>query len=133
MKRFADVYKRNNNSGLSFNQIITKAFRRAETLSAEIIDAIEHKQFEQRCMKSEEVINLMVELHAVFTPNEPKTLDLAMQKYCLGNINLLSKINLKNDKDLAVTLKQSFLEVGNMWEDNRNSSENTDTPYQGSV
>jgi flagellin-specific chaperone FliS len=133
MKRFADAYKRNNNSGIGFNQIVAKAFRQAETLSSEIVDAIEHKQFEQRCIKSEEVIRLMVELHAIFSTEEPKGIDRAMQKYCLGNINLLSKINLKNDKDLAITLKQSFLEVGNMWEDNRNSSENTDTPYQGNV
>lgn len=119
MKRFTDMYKRNNSSGLSFNQIIAKAFRKAETLSTEIIDAIEHKNFEQRYLNSEEIIRLMVELHATFSPETPEGIDLAMQKYCLGNINLLTKINLKNDKDLAITLKQSFLEVGNMWEDYR--------------
>ena len=128
MKQFTDMYKRNNSSGLSFTQIIAKAFRKAEKLSIEIIDAIEHKHFEQRYIKSEEVIRLMVELHSTFSPKTPEGIDRAMQKYCLGNINLLSKINLKNDKDLAITLKQSFLEVGNMWEDYRTPSESNNIP-----
>ena len=128
MKRFIDIYKRNNRSGLSFTQIIAKAFRKAETLSTEIIDAIEHKHFEQRYLKSEEIINLMVELHSTFSPETPEGIDIAMRKYCLGNINLLTKINLKNDKDLAITLKQSFLEVGNMWEDYRTPTEPNNTP-----
>lgn len=122
MKRFTDTYKRNNSSGLSFTQIIAKAFRKAEKLSLEIIDAIEHKDFEQRYLKSEEIIRLMVELHSTFSSEPAEGIDLAMRKYCLGNINLLTKINLKNDKDLAVTLKQSFLEVGNMWEDYQSPS-----------
>lgn len=116
MKRFTDMYKKNNSSGLSFTAIIAKAFRKAETLSIEMIDAIEYKQFEQRYLVSEEIMRLMIEIHDTFSPEVSEGIDLAMQKYCKGNINLLSKINLKNDKDLAITLKQSFLEVGNMWE-----------------
>lgn len=116
MKRFTDMYKKNNSSGLSFNTIITKAFRKAETLSAEMIEAIEYKQFEQRYQVSEEIMRLMVELHDTFSPQVPEGIDISMQKYCKGNINLITKINLKNDKDLAVTLKKSFIEVGNMWE-----------------
>ncbi|QOL19868.1 hypothetical protein [Candidatus Bodocaedibacter vickermanii] len=127
MKRFTDMYKRNNSSGLSFTQIIAKAFRKAETLSTEIIDAIEHKNFEQRYLNSEEIIRLMVELHATFSSDPPEGIDRAMQKYCLGNINLITKINLKNDKDLAITLKQSFFEVSNMWEDYRAPSESNAT------
>jgi len=127
MKRFTDMYKRNNSSGLSFTQIIAKAFRKAETLSTEIIDAIEHKNFEQRYLNSEEIIRLMVELHATFSSETPEGIDRAMQKYCLGNINLITKINLKNDKDLAITLKQSFFEVSNMWEDYRAPSESNAT------
>jgi hypothetical protein len=116
MKRYTDMYKKNNTSGLSFNTIITKAFRKAEALSTEMIEAIEYKKFEQRYLLSEEIMRLMLELHATFSPPVPEGIDISMQNYCKGNINLLTKINLKNDKDLAVTLKQSFLEVGNMWE-----------------
>lgn len=128
MKRFTDAYKRNNNSGLSFTQIIAKAFRKAEKLSTEIINAIEHKHFEERYLKSEELIRLMVELHSTFSTEPIEGIDLAMQNYCMSNINILTKINLKNDKDLAITLKQSFLEVGNMWEDYRTPTETTNTP-----
>jgi hypothetical protein len=116
MKRFTDMYKKNNSSGLSFNTIITKAFRKAETLSAEMIEAIEYKKFEQRYLVSEEIIRLMVELHDTFSPNVMEGIDISMQRYCKGNINLITKINLKNDKDLAITLKQSFIEVGKMWQ-----------------
>lgn len=116
MKRFTDVYKKNNSSGLSFNTIITKVFRKAETLSTQMIEAIESKEFEQRYLTSEEILRLMVELHDTFNPKVPEGIDISMQKYCKGNIKLITKINLKNDKDLAITLKQSFIEVGNMWE-----------------
>lgn len=126
MKRFTDMYKKNNHSGLSFNAKITKTFRKAESLSSEMIEAIEHKNFEQRCQNSEEIIRLMVQLYDTFSPKVPKGIDISMQKYCIGNINLLTKINLKNDKDLAITLKQSFFEVGNMWESYKDLTPVTD-------
>jgi flagellin-specific chaperone FliS len=116
MKQFIDIYKRNNVSGLSFIQVIAKAFRKAEKLSIDIIEAIENKNIERRYLLSEEVIRLMVEVHDAFGSETPQGIDIAMQKYCMQNINLLTKVNLKNDKELAITLKQSFYEVAIMWE-----------------
>lgn len=116
MKQFTDMYKRNNISGLNFIQIIAKAFKKAEKLSSDIIDAIDNKNIESRYLISEELIRLMVEVHDAFSSDAPQGIDTAMQKYCMQNINLLTKVNLKNDKELAITLKQSFYEVAIMWE-----------------
>lgn len=116
MKQFTDTYKRNNTSGLSFIQIMTKAFMKAEKLSCDMIDAIDNKNIERRYLISEELVRLMVEVHGAFNTNAPQGIDTAMQKYCMQNINLLTKINLKNDKDLAITLRQSFYEVAIMWD-----------------
>jgi hypothetical protein len=124
MKHYTDIYKRNNISGLNFIQIISKAFIKAEKLSNDMIEALENKNIERRYLISEELIRLMVEVHDAFNSDTPQAIDLAMQKYCLQNISLLTKVNLKNDKELAITLKQSFYEVAIMWETYKAPSEN---------
>lgn len=123
MKQFIDLYKRNNISGLSFIQIIAKAFKKAEALSSDIVAAIENKNIERRYLVSEELMRLIVEVHDAFNSDTPQSIDAPMQKYCLNNINILTKVNLKNDKDLAITLKQSFYEVATMWENYKAPSE----------
>jgi flagellin-specific chaperone FliS len=125
MKKFTDMYKRNNIAGLSFIQIIAKAFKKAEALSNTVIEAIENNQIERRYLVSEELIRLLVEVHDAFNSDTPKSIDASMQKYCLQNISLLSKVNLKNDKELAITLKQSFYEVAIMWETYKAPTENS--------
>jgi hypothetical protein len=101
-------------SGASFNQRIASVFRKAEALSIEMVDAIECKNIEKRYLNSEELIRIMTEVYDAFEKEATEGLRQAMQKYCLQNIHLLTKINLKNDKDLAITLQQSFFEVANM-------------------
>lgn len=116
MKRFINIYKSNNTAGIAFHTAISKVFRKAETLSNEMVEAIEYKNIEKRYLNSEELIRLMSEVHKVFDLENPQGADIAMQKYCVHNINLLTKINLRNDKELAITLVQSFSEVANMWD-----------------
>lgn len=116
MKRFLNLYKQNNNAGLPFNQLISKVLRKAEMLSAEVAEAIQLQNIEKRCLKSEELLRIMVEIHETFQPDDPNTIRTPMQKYCLQNINLITKINLKNDKDLAIALMESCGEIAKIWE-----------------
>jgi flagellin-specific chaperone FliS len=122
MKQFTDVYKRNNNSGLTFTQSIATIFRKAETLSLAVIEAIQNKNIEKRCFSSAELVRMMAEVYDVFCSEGSVIADNPMQKYCLNNINLLTKINLKNDEKLAITLMESFKEVANTWESYQDSA-----------
>lgn len=111
-----DIYKYNNNAGLSFDQLISKVFRKAEMLSAEMIEAIQVRNIEKRYLKSEEIMRIMVEVHDTFQSDNPLAIQSSMQRYCLQNINLLTKINLKNDKELAIALMEACGEIARVWE-----------------
>ncbi len=117
MKKNVDIYRKNNISGLPFTKMIAKVFRKSEVLAQDMILAIDENKFESRYTKSEELIRAMSEVYDLFTSETPQGIDTAMQKYCVNNIAILTKINLHNDRELSVTLQQSFFEVGNMWEE----------------
>lgn len=115
MKRYLDMYKRNNAAGISFNEKVAQKFLTAESLATNIVVAIDELDFEQRYHQSEKLIHIMTEIHDWFEDNKQQDLNNAMQRYCIQNIHILTRVNLKNDKQLAVTLKQSFREVATMW------------------
>lgn len=116
MKKNIQAYKKNQESGMSYTDALGKVFRRAEDYAVEMIEAIDNKMIEKRYCASEEILRLMTGLHGEFESENAQGIDLAMQKYCLNNMSVLTKINLKNDKALAITLRESFSEVAEMWE-----------------
>jgi flagellin-specific chaperone FliS len=122
MKRFMNIYKHNNNAGFSFDQLISKVFRKAEMLSEEMIEAIQVRNIEERYLKSEELMRIMVEVHDTFQSDNPIGIQSSMQRYCLQNMNLLTRINLKNDKELAIALREACGEIARVWDASKSSS-----------
>jgi flagellin-specific chaperone FliS len=115
MNTHVNVYKKNMAVNKPLYQKAVDSLQQGERFCESILTAIDDKNIEQRYVYSEKLIKLLVELHDMFDNHNDETVGVVMQRYCVQNINLVGKLNLKNDRELAIALRESFFEISNMW------------------
>lgn len=115
MNLHTNAYKQNIKVNTPMYEKVISILRKAEAASEKIVSAIDANEILKRYEQSEQLIKALVELHDMFDNSDQENLKSIMQKYCVQNINLVSKLNLKNDRELAVALRESFFEIANLW------------------
>lgn len=115
MNSSANAYKQNMKINKPFYERVVSILRQSEAASELILNAIDKSEIEQRYVQSEKLIKLLVALHDLFDSVSLGSIKDVMQRYCVQNINLIGKLNLKNDRLLAIALRESFFEIANLW------------------